>query len=153
MGAAWKGVPSGRQGMIGCYSMQTYKHINSGEGGFLISDDAEVMARAVLLSGSYMLYGAHRAAPPAEVFERCGWRCPTSRAGWTICAPRSCARSCSCWPSGWRGGKNAIARLETGLRGVTGLRLVERPAAGKLCRFVLPVSAAGLVSQRGLAPF
>ena len=38
MGAAWKGVPSGRHGLVGCYSMQTYKHINSGEGGFLITD-------------------------------------------------------------------------------------------------------------------
>ncbi|MBC2836768.1 DegT/DnrJ/EryC1/StrS family aminotransferase [Paragemmobacter straminiformis] len=69
MGASWNGVPSGRHGRVGCYSMQTYKHINSGEGGFLVSDDAEVMARAVLLSGSYMLYGRHRAAPPVEVFE------------------------------------------------------------------------------------
>ncbi|MEY4697943.1 MAG: hypothetical protein RIT14_2371, partial [Pseudomonadota bacterium] len=60
MGATWKGVPSGRHGVIGCYSMQTYKHINAGEGGFLVSDDATAMARAVLLSGSYMLYARHR---------------------------------------------------------------------------------------------
>ena len=33
MGALWNGVVSGRHGLIGCYSMQTYKHINSGEGG------------------------------------------------------------------------------------------------------------------------
>ena len=57
-------------GVIGCYSTQTYKHMNSGEGGFLISDDAEAMARAILLSGSYMLYARHRAAPPPEAFER-----------------------------------------------------------------------------------
>jgi dTDP-4-amino-4,6-dideoxygalactose transaminase len=55
MGAEWRGVPSGRHGVIGCYSMQTYKHLNSGEGGFLVSDDAGLMARAILLSGSYML--------------------------------------------------------------------------------------------------
>lgn len=70
MGARWNGVASGRHGLIACYSMQTYKHINSGEGGLLISDHAEVMARAVLLSGSYMLYARHSAAPPPEVFER-----------------------------------------------------------------------------------
>ncbi|MCR9113741.1 MAG: DegT/DnrJ/EryC1/StrS family aminotransferase, partial [Rhodobacteraceae bacterium] len=45
MGAAWNGVPSGRHGLIGCYSTQTYKHMNSGEGGFLVTDDDEVMAR------------------------------------------------------------------------------------------------------------
>ena len=69
MGGGWDGVPSGRHGAMGCYSMQTYKHINAGEGGFLISDDADLMARAVLLSGSYMLYGRHRAAPPVKAFE------------------------------------------------------------------------------------
>jgi hypothetical protein len=70
MGAKWKGVPSGRHGAIGCYSTQTYKHMNSGEGGLLVTDDEELAARAVLLSGSYMLYARHRAAPGTEVFER-----------------------------------------------------------------------------------
>ena len=32
MGAAWNGQISGRQGLAGCYSTQTYKHVNSGEG-------------------------------------------------------------------------------------------------------------------------
>jgi dTDP-4-amino-4,6-dideoxygalactose transaminase len=52
MGAAWKGVPSGTQGKVGCYSCQTYKHVNSGEGGLFVTDDAEVAARAIMLSGS-----------------------------------------------------------------------------------------------------
>jgi dTDP-4-amino-4,6-dideoxygalactose transaminase len=68
MGAAWNGVPSGRHGTIGCYSCQTYKHINSGEGGFLVTDDAGIAARAIMLSGSYMLYGKHLAGPPPEAF-------------------------------------------------------------------------------------
>ncbi|MEM1273177.1 MAG: aminotransferase class I/II-fold pyridoxal phosphate-dependent enzyme [Pseudomonadota bacterium] len=70
MGATWDGVPSGRHGVIGCYSAQTYKHINSGEGGFLVSDDDELMARAIILSGSYMLYGRHTARPSEKVFEK-----------------------------------------------------------------------------------
>jgi dTDP-4-amino-4,6-dideoxygalactose transaminase len=69
MGAHWGGAPSGRYGLMGCYSTQTYKHINSGEGGLLISDDDQAMARAILLSGSYMLYERHLAAPEPEVFE------------------------------------------------------------------------------------
>lgn len=69
MGAEWDGVPSGRFGAVACYSTQTYKHMNSGEGGFLTTDDPIVAARAVLLSGSYMLYARHRAAPPPEVFD------------------------------------------------------------------------------------
>ena len=70
MGGAWDGVMSGRHGAMACYSTQTYKHLNSGEGGFLISDDAELMARAIILSGSYMLYGRHLAAPGPDVFEK-----------------------------------------------------------------------------------
>ncbi len=68
MGGAWAGRPSGRWGLAGCYSTQTYKHVNSGEGGLIVSDDAAFMARAVLLSGSYMFYDRHLAAPPPEVF-------------------------------------------------------------------------------------
>lgn len=69
MGARWNGKASGTFGKIACFSTQTYKHINSGEGGLLTTDDAEIMARAVMHSGSYMLYERHGAAPAAEVFE------------------------------------------------------------------------------------
>ncbi|MEL7100194.1 MAG: aminotransferase class I/II-fold pyridoxal phosphate-dependent enzyme [Pseudomonadota bacterium] len=68
MGGAWRGRPSGRHGAIGCYSCQTYKHINAGEGGLLVTDDAEIAAKSILLSGSYMLYERHLAAPPPEAF-------------------------------------------------------------------------------------
>lgn len=69
MGASFGGRKSGSHGIIGCFSTQTYKHINSGEGGMLTSDDDEIMARAILLSGSYMLYDRHIAAPPQTVFD------------------------------------------------------------------------------------
>jgi dTDP-4-amino-4,6-dideoxygalactose transaminase len=42
--------------------------MNAGEGGFLTTDDPEVMARAVIYSGSYMLYERHGAVPDAAVF-------------------------------------------------------------------------------------
>ena len=70
MGASWAGRPTGTFGTVGCFSSQTFKHINSGEGGLLVTDDADIAAKAVLLSGSYMLYEQHGAAPDAEVFER-----------------------------------------------------------------------------------
>ena len=70
MGASWNGRKSGNFGLAGCFSTQTYKHLNSGEGGLLTSDDPEFMARAIILSGSYMLYERHGAAPAADVFER-----------------------------------------------------------------------------------
>jgi len=70
MGANWRGTRSGSFGHVACFSTQTYKHINSGEGGLLISEDAELMAKAIMYSGSYMLFSQHQAAPEPEVFER-----------------------------------------------------------------------------------
>ena len=69
MGASWNGRKSGTFGKIACFSTQTYKHINSGEGGFLTTDDPEIMAKAIMHSGSYMLFERHGAAPEKAVFD------------------------------------------------------------------------------------
>ena len=70
MGAKWRGVRSGNFGKVAAFSTQTYKHMNSGEGGFLTTNDAELAARAVVSSGSYMLYGRHGAIPAEDVFQK-----------------------------------------------------------------------------------
>ncbi len=80
MGARWDGVRSGNFGRVACFSTQTYKHINSGEGGFLTTDDPEIAARAVIGSGSYMLYARHGAAPEEEVFARVRLHAPNCSA-------------------------------------------------------------------------
>ncbi|WP_376878216.1 DegT/DnrJ/EryC1/StrS family aminotransferase [Albirhodobacter sp. R86504] len=69
MGARWNGKLSGSFGLAGCFSTQTYKHMNSGEGGLLTSDDPDFMARATILSGSYMLFDRHGAGPATEVYD------------------------------------------------------------------------------------
>lgn len=69
MGAAWNGRKSGSFGKAACFSTQTYKHINSGEGGLLVSNDPDLIARAIIHSGSYMLYERHTSRPDMEVFE------------------------------------------------------------------------------------
>lgn len=76
MGASWKGKKSGSFGDIACFSTQTYKHINSGEGGFLISSNDEIMARAIMHSGSYMLFERHQAAPPKAAFDSIRYETP-----------------------------------------------------------------------------
>ena len=127
MGAAWRGTPSGRHGRIGCYSTQTYKHMNSGEGGLLVSDDADLMARAIMLSGSYMLYDRHRSAPPPEAFERVKYDTPNVSGRMdnlraAILRPQlaELPRQCARW--------NELYRvLEKGLEGTAGLKLIERP--------------------------
>ena len=70
MGAKWDGKHTGTWGKVGCYSAQTYKHINSGEGGLLVTDDDDVAAQAILMSGCYMMYDQHILKPAPEVFER-----------------------------------------------------------------------------------
>ncbi|MCA0941147.1 aminotransferase class I/II-fold pyridoxal phosphate-dependent enzyme [Salipiger pacificus] len=53
LGTKWAGRNIGTLGRVGCFSFQSYKLINAGEGGILITDDAELVARAVILSGAY----------------------------------------------------------------------------------------------------
>jgi dTDP-4-amino-4,6-dideoxygalactose transaminase len=70
MGAGWDGQPTGTFGAVGCFSLQSYKHANGGEGGLLVTDDDDIAARAILHSGSYMHWRGHAARPPDAVFER-----------------------------------------------------------------------------------
>lgn len=53
LGTVWDGKNIGTIGKIGCFSFQSYKMINAGEGGILITDDADLVARAVIMSGAY----------------------------------------------------------------------------------------------------
>ncbi|WP_423064217.1 aminotransferase class V-fold PLP-dependent enzyme [Candidiatus Paracoxiella cheracis] len=53
MGLRWKGTPVGRKGIISCYSMQSYKMINAGEGGIFVTDDEDLCAKAILYAGAY----------------------------------------------------------------------------------------------------
>lgn len=72
LGASWAGTPAGAFGAAGCFSLQSAKHVNAGEGGVLVTDDADLAARAILHSGSYMLYEQNGTVPPPEVMNR--WR-------------------------------------------------------------------------------
>lgn len=80
MGARWNGRRSGSFGLAGCFSTQTYKHLNSGEGGLLVSDDGDFMARATILSGSYMLYDRHGAGPDIAAFAEARFDMPNMSA-------------------------------------------------------------------------
>jgi dTDP-4-amino-4,6-dideoxygalactose transaminase len=53
LGTTWHGQNIGTIGKVGCFSFQSYKMINAGEGGILITDDADLVARAVIMSGAY----------------------------------------------------------------------------------------------------
>ncbi|ETW11763.1 aminotransferase [Roseivivax marinus] len=127
MGAAWRGVPSGRHGTVGCYSTQTYKHANSGEGGLLVTDDAGLAARMILLSGSYMLYERHIAAPPAEAFADLRWEVPN------VSGRMDNLRAAILRPQLSRLEERVVRweavyrAMESGLWDVPGLTLISRP--------------------------
>lgn len=53
LGTTWRGQNIGRIGKIGCFSFQSYKLVNAGEGGILITDDPELAARCIIMSGAY----------------------------------------------------------------------------------------------------
>ena len=53
LGTTWNGRKIGTLGKIGCFSFQSYKLVNAGEGGMFITDDPELAARAVIMSGAY----------------------------------------------------------------------------------------------------
>ncbi|MEO1562700.1 MAG: aminotransferase class I/II-fold pyridoxal phosphate-dependent enzyme [Pseudomonadota bacterium] len=68
LGTKWNGQNIGTIGKVGCFSFQSYKLLNAGEGGILVTDDDEVIARAVIMSGAYETnWAKHKLAP--ELFE------------------------------------------------------------------------------------
>lgn len=127
MGATWDGVPSGRHGTIACYSTQTYKHINSGEGGLLVTDDDEIAAKAILLSGSYMLYGAHTARPPLDVFEKVKYDTPNVSGRMDHLRAAILRVQLRHLPDQVENWNARYSVVEEGLRDVAGLTLIDRP--------------------------
>ncbi len=53
LGTTWNGQNIGTIGKIGCFSFQSYKLINAGEGGIMITDDPDLIAQAIIMSGAY----------------------------------------------------------------------------------------------------
>ncbi len=127
MGANWNGLPTGRFGKIGCFSSQTYKHMNSGEGGLLVTDDPEIAARAILLSGSYMLYQRHLSLPPSSVFDRMRHDVPNLSCRMDNLRAAILRPQLRQLPQQTRRWNVRYQKLEDGLQDTPGLQLVKRP--------------------------
>jgi len=71
LGAKWDGKHVGHHGKIACFSSQSYKMLNSGEGGFVVTNDEKAAAYCILGAGCYeKLYKKHLARPfNDEIFE------------------------------------------------------------------------------------
>ena len=126
MGARWKGTRSGNFGRVACFSTQTYKHINSGEGGLLTTNDPELASRATVMSGSYMLYGGHGAIPDEAVFQKtrldspnCSARLDNMRAALIRCQLPGLEENIRRWNARY-------SILAQGLGDISGLHLPRR---------------------------
>jgi dTDP-4-amino-4,6-dideoxygalactose transaminase len=149
MGAAWDGRATGTWGRAGCFSLQSYKHANSGEGGLLVTDDEDVAAQAILFSGSYMLYRSHGARPDDAVFERWKYLTPNfslrmSNLAAAVVRPQFGAvlkDRCARW-------NQRYAWLAAALEGVPHLRLPHRPPQEQFVASSLQFSLVGLVKAQ-----
>jgi len=127
MGASWNGKRSGSFGQVACFSTQTYKHMNSGEGGLLTTDDGDIMARAIIYSGSYMLYERHGTLPDLERFAdirldtpNYSGRMDNLRAAILLAQMPALERNCSRWNDRYQALQSRLAQCAQ-------LRLPERP--------------------------
>ena len=149
MGAAWDGKATGTWGRVGCFSLQSYKHANSGEGGLLVTDDEDIAAQAILFSGSYMLYRSHVARPDDAVFERWKYVTPNfsmrmSNLAAAVARPQFGAvlkDRCARW-------NQRYAWLAGALEGVPHLRLPHRPPQENFVASSLQFSLIGLTKPQ-----
>jgi dTDP-4-amino-4,6-dideoxygalactose transaminase len=127
MGASWAGKPTGTFGKVGCFSLQAYKHVNGGEGGLLITDDEDIAARAILYSGSYMLYGQHRRRPDDTVFERWKYITPNYSMRMSNLVAAISRPQLTLLPERARQWNERHDRLAAGLGRIQGIALPVRP--------------------------
>lgn len=144
MGAAWKGRQSGTFGIAGCFSTQTYKHMNSGEGGILTSHDPDFMARATVLSGSYMLYSRHGAGPEAQHFDVARYDMPNCSARIDALRATLLLDQIGSLPGRIARWNERYHAVEAGLAGIAGLTLPHRPNeesfVGSSIQFLVPIT-------------
>ena len=81
MGASRNGTKYGNFVQIACFSTRTKKQLISGEGGLPTTNDEQIMARAIMHSGSYMLFSRQGATPDEIAFEQIRMDMP-NYSGW-----------------------------------------------------------------------
>lgn len=148
MGARWAGQPTGTFGRVGCFSLQAYKHVNAGEGGLIATDDEDVAARAILYSGSYMLYRQHRARPSEEVFAR--WKDTTPNfsmrmSNLVAAVARPQVQLLAQRSRAWN---DIYGRLAGLLGSIPGLRLPHRPQEEEFVQSSIQFAVAALDAQQ-----
>ncbi len=152
LGARWNDRAVGTFGQVACYSAQTFKHINGGEGGILATDSPEIAARATVLSGSYMMYEQHAARPDAATFEAIRDATPNfsmRMTELTAALLRPQLAHLDGWVESWNA---AHDHLQDGLGGIAGLAPIYRDAREFYVGSSIQFRVSGL-SRDGIARF
>jgi dTDP-4-amino-4,6-dideoxygalactose transaminase len=151
IGGSWDNRRTGTWGTVACFSTQAYKHLNSGEGGVLVTDDEEVAARAIVASGSYMLYGQHTRRPPMAAFESVALTEPNHSMRMTNLAAAVLRPQLTSLPARVQQWNERYGRLASGLSRVEGIRLPRRPAreqfVGSSLQFFLDGASADQIAR------
>jgi dTDP-4-amino-4,6-dideoxygalactose transaminase len=67
----WGKTHTGHHSKVCCVSSQSYKIINSGEGGFALTNDEDIAGKICIMAGGYEAnFKKHICVPGAEVFDR-----------------------------------------------------------------------------------
>jgi dTDP-4-amino-4,6-dideoxygalactose transaminase len=144
MGAKWNGRFTGTFGAIGCFSLQSFKHANAGEGGLLATNDPDIAAKAILYSGSYMLYAQHKARPDLSYFEKHRGYIPNfslrmSNLAAAVGRPQIAllGERAEIW-------NNRYRRLADGLRTIQNIQIPTRPSKEQYVMSSIQFSVKGL---------
>ncbi|MGF1528725.1 MAG: DegT/DnrJ/EryC1/StrS family aminotransferase [Candidatus Competibacterales bacterium] len=144
LNAYWDGQMVGTFGQIACFSAQTFKHINSGEGGLVVTDNAHWAAKITVMSGSYMMYGQHGAGPDLHHFEAIRDQTPnfSMRMSNLVAALlRPQLPLLETWTQQWN---RSYHQLEAGLSNLAGLGTIPRDQRERYVGSSIQFTAAGL---------
>lgn len=144
LGARWGERMIGTFGVAAGFSAQTYKHLNAGEGGFLVVDDPDLAARAILHSGSYMLHQQHLDPPPPETMARWTERTPNFSLRMTALAAALLRPQLHDLPERVERWNAIYRRIAAGLARAQAVRLPVRPPAEKFTATSIQFSLPGL---------
>jgi dTDP-4-amino-4,6-dideoxygalactose transaminase len=147
MCAEWRGKAIGTFGAAAAFSAQTYKHLNSGEGGFLVVDDEEMAAKAILHSGSYMLHGQHLSKPDTKILDAVGGQTPNFSMRMTALAAAMLRPQLAELPRRVARWNEIHDRIAAGLARSQQVRLPERPKHGKYSATSVQFSLPNLSSD------
>jgi len=119
-GATYDGRPLGTLGAIGCFSLQQGKHITTGEGGVVVSDDPDLARRLRLFIDKAWDYGAQK---PDHFFAALNGRMTELQGAVALAQMGKLGQSVD--------RRIALgARMTSALRGLPGIHVIDSPQRG-----------------------